>query len=652
MCQRSDVRPGPSIGGRRGGSASEKAYRCFRVWLPGIMGRGAAATWFAVATVAIAAGVLRAQPADNPLGDLLKPGSQAGEARAPTAEESMAAYLAVEGWVRAWGDPAPTACPAAGVRVGLYLRGGLVGWGASRGAEAVERGALATAAGEAMAMASRTQVPRADALAGEQLRALGSDLVVSVELAGPPTPLGEKELANPDSVVRPGLDGLAARLREEWVVAYPSELLAGGAAAGVRLPAMAARLLGDPALGIALPVDLAAKHGVTFYRFETVRVAGVGPGGSAAFVHRGGSVVETREVTTASLVRFGEAMLGHVEAGMLEGEGKLGLMGPLDAATGIAQPAVATPMQQSLVALGLVRLAETGRLPEVSRARARGLARRIMEDLSVVEPGEVAVEDDGVAAAVSWVVLAQLGAPGDGALGGLYDRCEEMLARHAGAERGPVRSGVSSAVLAWALAERAVRTGRDRAVAERDLRALYGATKPGEVVGLMPWAGWAELALAGDGPVPAASALRRVREEVWDHQLSGLDTGLEERDMAGGIVFTRGFVSLPTWSSSRPVALCATMLGDARLTSESEAPGEIVRLIGAFRFLRQLSARDVECAFYPRADLARGGVREAVWDPRMPPEATAMAMLSVSEFLRSLGVLEGRVDRAETPDGR
>jgi hypothetical protein len=594
---------------------------------------------------------LRGQPSDNQLGDLLKPKAGAPAAAGmPTADQAMGAYQTVERWVRAWAEPQAAECSASGVRVGIYQRGLLIGWGAARAEAAGERGALGEAAAGAMAMAAGALVPKADALAAEQLRAVAGDLMVSLELAGPMTPLAEMELGNPDGVIRPGLDGLAVRVGGEWAVAYPSEILAGGAAAGVRLPAMAARLLGDASLGIGLPVDLAREHGAAFYRFETLQVAGAGLGGSAVFVQRGGSVVEASGVTTASLAGFAEEMLGHFESGMLEGGGRLGLRGPLDAARGVAEPPVGTPMQQSLAALALVRLAETPGVSEGARSRAGGLARRIMQDLAVVEPIERAVGDDGVAAAVAWVVLARLGAEGDPELGGLYATCEEMLSRHAAAEREEVLPTVSNAVLVWAMAERAAVTGWDGAVAERDLRAISGGAQPGEVVGLMPWLGWAELRLSGEAS--GRAALRALRERVWEHQLSGLDTGLAERDMAGGVVFTRGFASLPTWSTARPVALCATMLGDPRLTTDAEAPGEVVRLVGAFRFLRQLSAREVECAFYPRADLARGGVRAAVWDPRMPPEATAMTMLAVCEFLASLEALEARSEPAGTPVSR
>jgi hypothetical protein len=648
VCQRSEANPHASIQASGGRSGSEKTYRPCRPWLPGIVRCGVVATWVIAGTMlawvpaSTAAATFQpranatTQP-DNPLADLLR---QPAAHRVPSPDEAMDSFVTIEGWVREWAEPAPSATTASAARVALFERGRLVG-AASRLAElAGDAGVLSAAATDAMATAQRSLAPRPDALVTEQMRVLAAELTISVELAGPLTPLSEGDLANPDATLRPGLGGLAARVGDEWAVVFPSELVATGTPAGIRLPAMAAGLIGDPTLGIELPTDLARQHGVTFYRFEVVHVAGVGAGGSAAFLTRGSVVVETSTVTTPGLVRFAESLLGHFEATWIDDDRKLGLRGTIDAPRGVATPALASPMQQSLAALSLLNLADTPLVSADVRARARKLARKIMIDLHEVDPVEVAPADDGVATAMAWVVLWRLDAVNDDQLRPFFETCESMLAQHAAADRGETTANVAEAVLVWALAERARHTGKDQDIAARDLDALTSATRPGGLVGLMPWIGWAEVSLAGDGPIPSAAALRRVREQVWEHQLTFQDTGLADRDLAGGVVFTSGIASLPTWATARPTVFCATMLGDPRLTTPTDAPGEVVRLISAMRFLMQLAAREPGCKMYPRADLARGGVRAALWDPRMPPEATATTLLSVCEFLRALEAIK------------
>ncbi len=674
MCHTSrDTMPSPSeaLAGR---SASEKVYRLCRSWLHRDTGRGVGATrcptaarcsgWVAGLVVVLALGTGAAaqdrstseNPAKEQQVDPLAEVLAARESRPhlPTPTEAMDAYAAARDWLDTWAEPTAFATPASGVRVSIYQQGRLVGEATALVEHAGSDGPLAVAAAGAMEQTRRAVLPRGGALGDELLAQLAADLTLSVELAGPCTPLGAAELLNPAAAVQPGLTGIAARARGAWAFVFPTELAASGTAPGVKLAAMAASLLGDPKLGVELLTDLARHRGVSFYRFEVVHLAGVGPEGSPVFLSRGNRIVERREVTTASLVRFAEGMVGHIEATRIGGESGLGLMGTINSARGNADPAVAAPMQQTLVALALVRFAETQKMPPAARDRARGLARAIVKDLARVEPGELVPTEDGVAAAVLWVVLTELGTTNAPELGALLETCESMLAAHAAAVPIERQGTVSDAVLVWALAERAARTERDREFAERELRSLMRATPRGGVVGLMPWIGWAELTLAGDeGPIPSAVMLREAREVVWTHQLTMRDTGVAERDLQGGIVFTAGGLSLPTWNTARPVALLATMLGDPRLTTAEEMPGEVGRLIDAMRFLQQLRAGEVVCAFSPRPELVRGGIRAAVWDPRQPPEATAITLLAVVELLGSLETLEeaARAGTTRAPEG-
>ncbi|MBK7404035.1 MAG: hypothetical protein IPJ41_05250 [Phycisphaerales bacterium] len=557
-------------------------------------------------------------------------------------EAALRAYGRLEGWVRAWQVPEGReegleGCAAC--RVALYDRGRLVGAGQALTQAGEGPGALASAAQAAMAEAERVLLPaRRDALFQEQAVAAAAGLTVSLELAGALTPLGEAELEDPDAALSPGADGLAVRRVDAWLFTFPMVLLASEASPSVEYPAMAARLLGAPSKGIELVRDLAADSGVAFYRFGVMHVAGVGVGGSAVFLHRCGTVTPASAVTTQGVRAFAIGLLDHFEATRLGGGLNLGLMGQVHPWRGVADPALATPTQQCLAAVALLRLAETPGIERVDRERATSLARSIMNDLQAVESGEVRTEDDGVAGAIAWVALWGLGAGRheEDELRPFYDTCERLMREHVAADPTEAKGTVAEALLAWALAERAASTGQDRKFAEESLRAVLRGARPGALVSLLPWAGWAELALAPEGDVPAGTALRRVREQVWEHQLTGTDAGVQDGDLAGGIAFTEGGVSLPTWSSARPVAFLATMLGEPRLTTAGEVQGEAVHLVAAMRFLEQLTPGEAECRFFPDPGLARGGIRASVWDHRMPPEASAMALLTACEFLRSV----------------
>lgn len=633
MCQPNHARPRVPSTHSEPPSPSEKAYRSRGAWLPGVTARCLRATSLALGLLAAAASQGQpVAPAARP-----QPAVAQAEGSIPP-EQAMDAYAGVEGWVRAWEvSGAPRADPAglAACRVALFESGRLVGSGSARGGG----DALARSTGAALAEAEQKLLPaRRDALWREQALAMAARLTVSVELAGPLTPLATAELDDPDGSLNPGVDGLAVRIGDQWSLEFPMQLLASEVTPSVEYPAMAARLLGDPTKGIELPRDLASEKGAVFYRFSVAQVAGVGPGGSALFLTRGGRVVELSEVTTPRLRAFAVGLLGHIDATRIGGDLALGIMGPVHPWRGMADPSVSTPTQQALAAVALLSLADTPHIAQADRDRAAALARLIMRDLQAVEEGEVRTEDEGVAGAVAWVALWRLGAGRDSTdeLRPLFEVCEGMMREHAAAEPAAPRATVSEAVLAWAMARRAEATGLDREVAERGVRSIYAAAHPGTLAGLLPWLGWAELALAPEGAVPAGTALRQVRERVWEHQITEQDAGFADRDLSGGIAFTEGGVSLPTWVTIRPVGFLATMLGDPRLTSPQEVSVETVRLTSAMRFLEQLSAGEVECRFYPDPGLARGGIRAAVWDQRMPPEATSMALLATCEFLQSL----------------
>ena len=186
------------------------------------------------------------------------------------------------------------------------------------------------------------------------------------------------------------------------------------------------------------------------------------------------------------------------------------------------------------------------------------------------------------------------------------------------------------------------------------LRSIHRSVGPNMLVTQMPWLGLAEIGAANEAlgggmpqwevPLPAAPGLRQVRTQVWEHQLRSDVLPAERQDFAGAIVFTTTKQPLPTWQAARPLAFIATMLGDPRLTEEKEVPAELARLLASLRFLRQLTADEAECHMYKDPAKAIGGVRNSLFDQRMPPEATAMTLLTVCETLRSLDAIKQRQD--------
>ena len=190
-------------------------------------------------------------------------------------------------------------------------------------------------------------------------------------------------------------------------------------------------------------------------------------------------------------------------------------------------------------------------------------------------------------------------------------------------------------MVAWALARMGL-FDEARAVLPSSRRVKHH----GMLVERMPWLGLAELELVGAEGVPSASGLREMRELLWRQQIARADTDATSGDLVGGIVFTRSLTRLPTWQVARPLAFMGPMLAEPSLTSNEELPGEMARLFESLRFLRQLSAGAHEGHMYASGGAWRWGVRPATWDQSMPIEASAMALICVTETIRSLERLE------------
>jgi hypothetical protein len=184
--------------------------------------------------------------------------------------------------------------------------------------------------------------------------------------------------------------------------------------------------------------------------------------------------------------------------------------------------------------------------------------------------------------------------------------------------------------------------------ADAAIRQAFRETPETALLSLMPDLAWADLALASRTGIDPASApaLRALRTRLLDLQLNDADLAEADRDLAGGFVLDTGGSPLPTWQSTRPVALLGTMLGEPSLTRGTMANGEVVpnliELSESLRFVAQLTAEERISHLYAQPGVAIGGVRASLWDQSMPLTASALGLLAVTESLEGLGAVAGR----------
>lgn len=614
--------------------------RPFRLSFPGNIARVAAATLVALSITAphTPAQDRQPEPAPAPAApapfDTLKP---------PAPADAMRGYRIVEAWIRDWNLPAePLVEPAfANVAVVLRLDGVVVGRGSARDDRG---GALHAAAKEAMELAERRLPWPHDAVGEKSRREEALRLMLSVEFGGAPVPFVAQSWAEFDLLVQAGREGIAVRVGEREAEMFPSQMSGAGYAPSEGAVSLLAKASGgsltvlrdDPK---SQPAGIAKERGAVFYKFPVLQLAQPAPSVGPAFLFRGGRVIAESEITTGALRQFamdlaanirartervvtdpGVALAAPREAVILDGTLRLGASGDSKAGA----------FETLLVIQALREFAGVESIDELARRDAAKLGAELFAGLLPAGPPP----NMGAAVSAAVVIAATTPAPGEsGAPEALLEAAKEGVAKAFGAD-GQWEKGVqpgAKAMVALALVR------LNSPLAEGAVRSIYAETPPKMLVAQMPYLGWAELELAaGKSGVPAGAALRQMRDEVWGHQLTSLDAGEDGPDLVGGIVFTNTAQPLPTWLSLKPVAFLGAMARDERLTGAEERPKEIVRLARACRFARQLAADDMVC--HAAADRARAmwGVRTATWEQRQPPEAQALALLAVSQTLRTL----------------
>jgi hypothetical protein len=563
----------------------------------------------------------------------------------------MQAFNTAIGWVLSGSvDGGATAGNRPDVRVGgvsvtLRYAGRVVGRGESFDSS-VETGLRSAMADALRDATERIPLARDGEMRREQLRSVA----LTLELAGPMTPIAPDALRDAAIALSPGIDGVAARLGDRLDAVFPEQMLMAGMDGHAALGSAASAVTGAAHEGLRDPARVRRDLGVTFLTFRTTHLTQPRAGDAPVFLYRGSRVPVEGGLDVGALREMADGIAGHLAGRAHEGAERLGVKGTYLPVADRYESESAGAAEQALVALALHTHAQTPGVRVATRERSQRVARDIVEDLAVVEAGEVAPEASLAGAAMVSVAIRRVldGESLIADVASLLERCDARLDEwSAGLARDgeAARMGAEAGAAAWALAERAARTGDAElgVRAEAAVRAVFLGTSGGVLAGQMPWLGWADAALSrARNDVPSAEALRLMRSVVWTHQLKAADVGSDGADLVGGIVFTSGGSPLPTWHSLRILAFLSWMMGDPRLTDTSEVAPELSRVLAGLGFLRALAADSATCHMYPAPERAMWGIRAAAWDQRMTPEASAMGLLTVCHALSSVSGIAGR----------
>jgi len=508
-----------------------------------------------------------------------------------------------------------------------------------------------------------------DAVAREIENPTDADAKLTVELAGRPSAInGERGLADVALAIRPGLDAVAVRAGDASAVIFPDAALSGA-----MLPSEMVVMALREAMDNRLPPGVANEPGAwaryadsavrqdeaTVYRAPVTVLAQPSNASAPVLVHRGGRVIGLNELLTddlGALTSWAEEMAGHLFRRRHDGLEPYGLRGTLDALSGEHTGPVDQPFNQALAAHVLMRYGTSSWAPEGSADGARIAGLVLLRQLALVTPVRIgAMEDLGDEAPLEpepWadvasaaMVLIAMDALEDQAfedypeLAAMRERCAAVVRGAVGlsitgsaifTEGTPLTAYALIAYAMVALGDSGIASQEDTQIGRAAARAVVSRVEPEVLVPQMPWL---LAALSETEPLTGTDALRQMRRLVWDHQLEGPAVEGDNRDLAGGIVFTRGGVPLPTWQTARAAVAMGAMMLDPRLTPPDQRTGEFIKMLKTLRFLRQLTVDDSLGHLLADPDLASGGVRAALWDQRQPSVATSLTLLAVCDTL-------------------
>jgi len=264
--------------------------------------------------------------------------------------------------------------------------------------------------------------------------ALGAELTLELEVAGPLFPLVGDTFDAVGARIEPGLDGIAMRAGERWVWRFPSQMRSSPGGLSADPEFLLRELLSDLRLRPRELAALRAEEGLSIYRFRTVHLAQEEPTKSPFVSFRGSRVVGLADVQIASLSSFAEALADHImrrEWGRPEGledqevadaldeithtlreewetperraafdqiavqedarlrrNPPVGIMGNYDPLTDRYSPLIASPFDQALASLALSHFAKVEGVDGVIAGRAASFAEQLLLELAeVLEEG-------------------------------------------------------------------------------------------------------------------------------------------------------------------------------------------------------------------------------------------------------------------------
>jgi hypothetical protein len=570
---------------------------------------------------------------------------------ARSVEEDLAreAYVVAQNWVDRGHVPQATVSilmtQVSAVHATLRLRGATVGQSTAEAPEFLPGGPAAdvmplvlSAVGRAMEDAAATLSSRGSA-AGPR-----AGLALDLQFAGPLEPVRLERLAELPGRIVLNAQGLAMQDGGRRAWSFPGN----GTAANLQLDGHLNRLIAELNLPLDRKPGVGSNDGPPLFRFEVVHITTPVNATEPVTLYRGNELLAAEPLDDQRLALIGEQLADYLTHRQRK-DGRFA--GTYEPTPDQYRPETADAIGSAAAVYALARAARLSTVsqPERQRAARLGLETLVTSIGTPDASGRQVIGRDLEATAMA--VLALLEAPGGSEFREARDRLVGALAAMQSKE-GSFRSSVDpkarpvsagAQALGAAAMVRAFDASRDPKLLERSRAALRALKLPdeGDEHRLLPW-----LAIA-------ATELQRL-DRPWDQhavlgEICGRMLGRQVRpwaveesagsfspDTVGGFLVGARLLPEPTHDSAWVLAGLAVAMRDPQTVEPGQRARWLVNSGLAARFVAQLTFQPSSAYYTRNPNEAIGGARVALYDNRQPLEATAAALLGVTELRHAL----------------
>jgi hypothetical protein len=187
-------------------------------------------------------------------------------------------------------------------------------------------------------------------------------------------------------------------------------------------------------------------------------------------------------------------------------------------------------------------------------------------------------------------------------------------------------------VLAAAVSHIALQNASILPLAEKVIAVCLTTTNYAHRASLIPWIAQASVdvtSLGGKVDIKSIVLLRKnaLASQIIRNDIPDLLGGFSLQTKVGAVVDARGI---------RMVPMLACLLPTETFTLRGERSVFLRSLLLAARYTAQLTTTTDRAHRFANPSRATGGVRNSLWDATMKPEATAMALIGVTEAIEAI----------------